>query len=102
VNVNVSPNATPAIVRNVAIARATNHRTIEDVADVEIRQGEVLGFSTIPQTGSSPHALRRFFALAGMSLFVASIAVGVFLRQRNRSAEDLLRHLARRAARSSM
>jgi len=57
--------------RNLVLVTADNHGVIKDTADVEVREGEVLGFSTIPSTGGSPVGIMQFGA--SFLLFIAGL-----------------------------
>ena len=49
----VAPSALAGIYKNVASAQASNYGVVQDDADVEIRTGSVLGFTTLPPTGGN-------------------------------------------------
>ena len=94
--VNVSEDAEVAIYRNHATADADNADPVKDYADIEIREGEVLGVHELPETGALDGAAGSMAAITLSSLIGFMGAAGFTLRRRNQTAADRLVVLSRK------
>ncbi|MBI4134433.1 MAG: DUF11 domain-containing protein, partial [Candidatus Terrybacteria bacterium] len=97
----VSENIPADTYRNVVVAKADNHGSVEASAQVEVRRGEVLGISILPATGGSIGAIvalavRVLGSLAAMIVgLVLAVDPSGRLRRRHNPETRLLFLVAR-------
>ena len=75
----VSENIPADTYRNVVVAKADNHGSVEASAQVELRRGEVLGISILPATGGSIAAIAALAArvLGSLAAMIAGLVLVV-------------------------
>src|SRR3989344_1881358 len=83
----VGPNVASGVYTNTASVNAANFATITDDANVEVRQPQVLGFSTLPNTGGATQSglfggMILAISLMLMIVLASSGAVVVVARKR--------------------
>ena len=95
-DVQVADDAGIAIYRNIATADADNADPVQDPADLEIREGEVLGIEELPETGAFDGAAGALATTSLMTLLTFGAAAGFTIRRRNMTAEQELKMLTRK------
>ena len=94
---NVSETAVVGnMYRNIATADADNADPVSDPADIEVREGVVLGIEELPETGAFDGAAGTAVAITLSSLLGFAGAAGFTIRRKNMTAEQQLRVLARK------